>query len=200
MLLPHKTFETSSNFFHADLILDVTASWACYNQQTWYSSWFIAGFLPTTYESGWSLRKTCVCKTLLDESNQCDPKCSLKKSCIPSKPPERSQSATSWWCWHQATCMKASTDQVILRIQQWSSTLPPDWRQSFLEFDRQSLPLLWEIYWSYVALPEWRKSEVFVKLKKNDKLILESGDLFVTEAKAKMNECWLKKKVVFKNV
>ena len=26
------------------------------------SSWFIAGFSPTTYESGWSLLKTCVCK------------------------------------------------------------------------------------------------------------------------------------------
>ena len=42
------------------------------------SSLFIAGFSPTTYsyESGWSLLETCVCKTLLllDEPNQCDPK------------------------------------------------------------------------------------------------------------------------------
>ena len=51
------------------------------------SSLFIAGFSPTTYESGWSLLETCVFKTLLllDESNQCDPKYSFKKSCIPSK-------------------------------------------------------------------------------------------------------------------
>ena len=41
-------------------------------------------------------------------------------------------------------------------------------------------------------MPEWK---IFAKPKKNDKLILESGDLFVTEAKTKMNE-WLKKKVV----
>ena len=51
------------------------------------SSLFIAGFSPTTYESGWSLQKICVFKTLLllDELNQCDPKYSFKKSCIPSK-------------------------------------------------------------------------------------------------------------------
>ena len=51
------------------------------------SSLFIAGFSPTTYQSGWSLFETCVCKTLLllDEPNQCDPKYSFKKSCIPSK-------------------------------------------------------------------------------------------------------------------
>ena len=46
--------------------------------------------------------------------------------------------------------------------------------------------------WFYVIMPEWK---VFAKPKKNDKLILESGDLFVTEAKTKMNE-WLKKKAV----
>ena len=51
------------------------------------SSLFIAGFSPTTYESGWSSFEICVCKRLLllDEPNQCDPKYSFKKSCIPSK-------------------------------------------------------------------------------------------------------------------
>ena len=44
--------------------------------------------------------------------------------------------------------------------------------------------------WSYVIMPEWK---VFAKPKKNDKLILDSGYLFVTEAKTKMNE-WLQKK------
>ena len=42
------------------------------------------------------------------------------------------------------------------------------------------------------------EGKIFAKPKKSDKLILESGDLFVTEAKAKMNE-WLKKKVVSEN-
>ena len=45
-----------------------------------------------------------------------------------------------------------------------------------------------------------KKSEIFAKPKKNDKLIWESGDLFVTEAKTIMNECWLKTKVVSENV
>ena len=40
-------------------------------------------------------------------------------------------------------------------------------------------------------MPKWK---VFAKPKKNGKLTLELGDLFVTEAKTKMNE-WLKKKV-----
>ena len=57
----------------------------------------------------------------------------------------------------------------------------------------------------YIGLMPHRLSEGRVKdlreaKKKNDKLILESGDLFVAEAKTKMNEWWLKKKVVSENV
>ena len=72
-----------------------------------------------------------------------------KSPAFQANTPERSRSATFWWCWHQTTCVEAST-------------LPSDWRQTFLEFDRLSQPLLWEIYnCSSVALAAWRKSERF---------------------------------------
>ena len=99
--------------------------------------------------------------------------------------------------------MEASTYQVISYFGSSSKAAP------CLQIDD-------EVFWNsidnhnrscerYIGLMSHRLSEGRVKdlrkaEKKNNKLILESGDLFVTETKTKMNEWWLKKKVVSENV
>ena len=104
------------------------------------SSLFIAGFSPTIYESGWSLLETCVFKTLLllDEPNQCDPKYSIKKSCIPSKTvKDPDQQLPGGVNTKQLAWKRAPISPYF-----GSSSKAAPWLQIddkvFLEFDRQS--------------------------------------------------------------